>query len=561
MEPNIGELQSQIETTKEPSKKIKLLNTLALEIQFSDSAKSVGLLKEAISIGESNSSSTQPLNTELSVTWSNLSGFHRDNGKYSEAIKAISISLELAESSGDEKMITDRLTSFGVLHGFNSDYDAAMRYFFRALNIGRTRGDLIGVADILNNIGYTLVLLGKIEEALPFLNESLEIFEKFNESASLLVTLDSISNAYLGLGKYEKALDYGLRSIEIRGGTIKPGEEVDSLLSLAKVYIAQEKYKEALIYSQDALEISTENNLPREISVSSRMIGEIYTQIGQYAKAINCLNRSFKGAVELGAKQIILECHLAYSIYYEKIEDFKEAYLHTNQYHILKDEIDRQQAVNRYRSYETSQIVKEAKKDAKIYQDNIRSLQREVERSLALQVQLHELAITDTLTGLYNRGHFFNLAEIEFETAIQSNDPISVIMIDIDHFKEINDQFGHRAGDQVLSISAKRIQSGLRDKDIVGRYGGEEFVVILTNTGLVEARETAERLRNSMESEPISTDKINTLVKVSAGVASAPADNKISLDELLDQADQALYHAKNEGRNLVRTFQDKHNIQ
>lgn len=168
--------------------------------------------------------------------------------------------------------------------------------------------------------------------------------------------------------------------------------------------------------------------------------------------------------------------------------------------------------------------------------------------------QLYEKAIlqaqTDSLTGLYNHRHFFELAKKEISRAQRYKHSLTVVMVDIDHFKFINDTFGHPAGDQVLIAIANVCRKLFRNIDIVGRYGGEEFSILLPETPVEIATEVAERFRYTIEKTVISYHRRHFSVTVSLGLAALRNDCT-SLPRLIERADTALYHAKAQGRNRV----------
>lgn len=164
--------------------------------------------------------------------------------------------------------------------------------------------------------------------------------------------------------------------------------------------------------------------------------------------------------------------------------------------------------------------------------------------------EVHLLATTDGLTGLYNRRHFLQLAEHAFQFAKQQSGPLGVMLLDVDLFKQINDKHGHTTGDEVLRDIATLLRTTLRDDDIVGRYGGEEFVILLPQTTLNEALEVAEEVRHRVATTIFPTSKGPVTTTVSLGVA-ALLDEFPSFLALLDRADDALYQAKSAGRNRV----------
>jgi diguanylate cyclase (GGDEF)-like protein len=164
--------------------------------------------------------------------------------------------------------------------------------------------------------------------------------------------------------------------------------------------------------------------------------------------------------------------------------------------------------------------------------------------------QVQKLAITDELTGMNNRRHFFDLAQAEFARTERFARPLSLMMLDLDHFKRINDTFGHPIGDVVLQSVARLCLNNVRQIDIMGRYGGEEFILLLPETDSPSAVQAAERLRTLVERKDIETPKGSLSVTISIGVATLTEGIK-SLEKLIDQADEALLQAKGEGRNRV----------
>ena len=163
---------------------------------------------------------------------------------------------------------------------------------------------------------------------------------------------------------------------------------------------------------------------------------------------------------------------------------------------------------------------------------------------------LEQWAITDSLTGLHNRRHFLELAELEFHRARRYQHPLSAMMLDIDHFKRVNDTYSHALGDQVIQAVAALCRENLRDIDLMGRYGGDEFVALVPEVNLDDARKAAERLRKIIADAPIDTERGPLNITISIGVVALTPDY-LDFASLLNQADAALYTAKNAGRNRV----------
>jgi len=160
-------------------------------------------------------------------------------------------------------------------------------------------------------------------------------------------------------------------------------------------------------------------------------------------------------------------------------------------------------------------------------------------------------AITDKLTGLYNRRYFDHFLDLEIKRSSRQNGSLALLMIDIDNFKLINDTSGHLFGDKILKTLGEILKTKIREIDLAARYGGEEFAVVLSNNCLNEAVEIAERIRQSIQEYSFETENISTTVSI--GIALYPLDAN-SFNELIDKSDKALYKAKRDGKNRVCSY-------
>ncbi|MFZ6027867.1 MAG: GGDEF domain-containing protein [Chloroflexota bacterium] len=174
-----------------------------------------------------------------------------------------------------------------------------------------------------------------------------------------------------------------------------------------------------------------------------------------------------------------------------------------------------------------------------------------VQETLARQVRL------DALTGLYNRRYFYELARVELNRALRYQRPIALLLLDLDHFRSFNDRYGHTVGDEILIYLSGRLRECLRSVDLYGRYGGEEFIVMMPETDLSQAKLVAERIRMAVERAPYIIEETgdDALVTVSIGVVDVQVcSGGRGLDWFVSMADQALDRAKQRGRNRVETL-------
>lgn len=170
---------------------------------------------------------------------------------------------------------------------------------------------------------------------------------------------------------------------------------------------------------------------------------------------------------------------------------------------------------------------------------------------VAARESMRHAATHDSLTGLLNRGEIFAMLERELERSRRENRPVSVILSDIDHFKKVNDTHGHLFGDEVLQEISRRLHSRLRVYDGVGRYGGEEFLLVLPTCDLEYALVRANELREIIAATPIVSGNVERSITMSMGVAVSEGTGIKGVETLLSRADTALYRAKEKGRNRV----------
>jgi diguanylate cyclase (GGDEF)-like protein len=170
---------------------------------------------------------------------------------------------------------------------------------------------------------------------------------------------------------------------------------------------------------------------------------------------------------------------------------------------------------------------------------------------LAYHEEIYRLTIIDALTEIHNKRYFLELLTRFLSSSIRHHRPLSLVMLDIDRFKTVNDELGHLCGDYVLRELASCVKTHVRKEDLFARFGGEEFAVVLPETTLAGAREMAEQLRKRVEAHHFAFEERTVSVTISLGVASTTGESPLTVDEFIHQADEKLYEAKHAGRNCV----------
>jgi diguanylate cyclase (GGDEF)-like protein len=209
--------------------------------------------------------------------------------------------------------------------------------------------------------------------------------------------------------------------------------------------------------------------------------------------------------------------------------------------------------------FELMRLAEESDARFQELESRMMGLQRE---NLDLTVRnrtLSEVTARDTLTGLYNRWYVVEKIDSEINRSLRHGSPMALLMLDIDHFKRVNDSYGHAAGDVVLQTVGRVLRESCRVYDVPGRYGGEEFCIVLPETRIGNTAVVAERIRGRLESTEMMVGDVAVSVTASigiAGVESAPDERVLSPAALIDRADRALYSAKHRGRNRIELWDD-----
>jgi diguanylate cyclase (GGDEF)-like protein len=202
-----------------------------------------------------------------------------------------------------------------------------------------------------------------------------------------------------------------------------------------------------------------------------------------------------------------------------------------------------------------ARLADESDNRLRALEDRFLILQRENLDLVMKNRILSEISHKDALTGLYNRFYVMEKIDSEMNRALRHGYPISVLMLDLDHFKRINDSYGHPVGDEVLKTVGQVLRDSCRVYDVAGRYGGEEFCIVLPETQVGNTTQVAERIRNRLATTPLSVGNASIVVTASIGVAGMDStEGVLSASTLVERADRALYSAKHLGRNRVEMW-------
>lgn len=431
-------------------------------------------------------------------------------GNFASALELIQSAQNISASIGDQSREAEALNTMAIILLDTGDRAAARSNFQQSLLIFREIGNLEKTATVLNNLAMFWKDEGQFGQALNTGLESLSMAQQANYAVIVLHALDTLGQVYLAQRDFERALSFFQQALDLARGKTLRMVELEAQLNMAKTEFELGRLDEALLYARQALVISE----------------------GLQA------NRWCAHAHELIAK-----------IFERKIE-FDNALQHFKLFHRYNELVFSLESEKRLNTLKIVYEVESARKAVENIRNKNLQLEREIEERQQLSAQLEKLASTDPLTGLYNRRYFYNVAEQLFSQTSRQSDNLSIILIDVDKFKNINDQYGHARGDEYLVAMAHRLQTLFRRTDVICRYGGDEFLILLPGASQEQACRLAEQTREQIISHPLLPGPHEPPLTISTGVAGYNK-NIASLEELIRKADEALYKAKAKGRNMV----------
>jgi diguanylate cyclase (GGDEF)-like protein len=442
-------------------------------------------------------------------------------GDYSAAmdwgLKGLEIARGLSRETGGVALtrIHARLLDLiGCIHSQMEDHDAATQYHAEAMAVVDPASDLYTRAAILNNRAMTLLYAGDLEGALETGTQCLETGRALGMDRQVSNYADTVGEVLMAMNRLSQADEVLREALEI---SLKQPLDISQgyiLKNLGRVCMLRGNQEAAAGYLQQATELMEKLNVRGELALCHQLMSEVRERQGNPTRAL---------------------------------EHFKTFYA-------LREATSGRESARRLAALKTTYDIQLAQRDAEIERLRNVELQAEIEERKRIQAVLEKLATVDIMTGLFNRRHFFVLAEREVERALRYSHPLALMMVDIDHFKRVNDTLGHVAGDQVLVAIGQAIQGSLREVDIAGRYGGEEFAILLPETPVENATRAAERLRAAIAAMAVDTDNGRVSVTASVGVSGLWENSQNCTRELaamLDRADRALYGAKRAGRNAT----------
>ncbi|MDP8203226.1 MAG: diguanylate cyclase [Candidatus Tenebribacter mawsonii] len=522
-------------------------------------------------------------------------GYYNLN-QYSKALTFLNQALEIYTQSNDKPKMTRCYNNIGNIYNKLNIFNKAMEYHLQSLELGETLNDNEGIVSSLNNIGNVLRNIEKYDEALDYYQRALDLSYEINDNKSLAITLNNIGNIYLSKENYKNALSFYNRSLILKKELKDNFGIATSYNNIGISYQGLGSTAKALENHSISLDMMKKLKDGDGIASAYFHIGIIYYEKNENKKASFNLEKALVYAQNYDNKQIMIPCYKILGEIYSKQRDYFKAFIAMKLYAQIKDDmvsVQTQKAVAELQiRHETEKKEKEIellKTKASIidYQSKESEMfmiilvvvfiavtvmgfffyfqfRQKANSNKAIEEQnlmltqayskMEELAKTDMLTGLSNRRDMYQKIKHETDRFERNENSFVILMADIDNFKKINDTYGHDAGDHVLTSISSLMLSFMRKQDIVGRWGGEEFLLLLPETNLEGGKKIAEKLKSRIKNETIQFKGHDLKVTITIGLSLY--DRICDVNESIKEADKAMYFGKIRNKNCVVTAND-----
>lgn len=492
------------------------------------------------------------------------------DGLAEQAIAAGQAVLPLLRETADDAARADVLCNMAVAFldlGLNQD---ALDHISESVEAARACGDARLLCLAYNRVGLTKGHLGRYEEAERFLAESLAMAHELQNEEEIYRALtnlgvvasdafdafESHGDAAAALEAIERACRHGEEALIVARRSGNAYREALTLSNLGRYLGVSGRERAAFTLLDHARALALENGHRALVLACDGNRAELLVREGRHDEAVPLLTEALATAQELYANSLVQDMHLQLYLAHKARGDLAEALAHHEAYHALTKEQLEQRTdaqsrlmMNRLELDQALFGAERSRMQAELQRVRAEQMAAEAERLQAQARELRRYVLADPLTGLGNRRQVERELPRLLSHSVRTGEPLAVAGLDLDHFKQVNDRFGHAVGDAVLMATADLFRARVRGGDLIARMGGEEFLIVFAQASLEWAKEACERLRLAIEGHD--WEQVAPGLKVTISIGLCLAEPRLDVAQLLEQADQALYRAKDEGRNRV----------
>jgi diguanylate cyclase (GGDEF)-like protein len=496
--------------------------------------------------------------------------FNSREGLAEQSIAAGQAVLPMLRESGDDAGRADVLCDMAMAFldlGLNQE---ALDHISESVEAARACGDARMLCLAYNRVGLTKGHLGRFEEAERFLAESLAMAREIGSDEEIYRALTNLgvvaSDAFDACESrgdtagareaIERARRHGEEALIAARGSGNAYREALTMSNLGRYLGVSGQDKPAFTLLDRARALALEHGHRSLVLACEGNRAELMVRLGRHDDAIAILTDGLAGAQELYANSMVLDMHRQLYLAHKARGDFKEALDHHERYHALtreqleqRNDAQSRLMMNRLELDQARFGAERSRMEAELQRVRAEQMTAEAERLQDQARELRRYVLADPLTGLGNRRQVERELPRLLQHSARTGEPIAAAVLDLDHFKQVNDRHGHAVGDAVLTATADLFRARVRGGDLIARMGGEEFLIVFPQASHAWAREACERLRLAVQDHDWAQIAPGLAVTVSIGLCVRGAPVEAAL--LIEEADAALYRAKKEGRNRV----------
>ena len=472
--------------------------------------------------------------------------------EFEEALTIAFRALRLYTQLGYTAELAKIFSIIAIIYIELGDFVNAYTYLLKQLSFAEEFDDVETAACAAHDIGLLYdVHTQNTTLALSYFDQAQAQFEALNQAWGSCISKANKSALYIKIGEYEKALVLAKEALAYGIKHEHDTAKCYAYCRLGCIHAALDNRTEAISYLNQALILSRQLSYD-EISAEALFTkAELFLSSKETETARKLFKEAIKASETVHNDSILRKCYVGISESYKVDGDFHMALNNYESYIAASENEKHNENKRKLRNIELIKTMETLRQDAEVTKTQNIALVEKVDELNKLQQELYHLSTRDALTNLYNRRYATEQIGIIFSRAKRHNFPLSIALLDLDHFKSINDNFSHLVGDAVLQAVAQILNDSTREIDIASRYGGEEFLLIFPNTAIEGASLVCDRIRVKIES--YDWESIAKGLSVTTSIGLAHGADKENAEELIAIADALLYESKAKGRNTLTT--------
>lgn len=529
--------------------RIESLNSAARDMISIAPHEGLDYSKRAYQLATSNEFRNQPYQKGVADALFNMASFNLESGDATLALSQAKEALQIFIDQRESVSHASTLRLLGMIYINLNEYNKAMTSLLKALEIARNLPDQRVMGEILAAIGLTYLVSEEVEPAIDELKKAILILQSRNHSISLAYAYNYLALAYKKIGDMEVFQQYIQRSYELADDMGVIAMRIDFHRQKGQLELRNGNLEIAGENFEKARQIAEKHHYQRDAISCSIWLSEVDHYRSNLESALERLKEANAKSQVNHYEEGVMRSERKLSLIYAELGNYQKAYDHFQTFYQIEQRIKREKSDIKFMTLETIIRTEALQKEARIIQNKNDQIEKEiaerkwVEEALRQSEDKYRRTLNlDATTSVNTLRYFYELAELELQRVNRYPHPLSLLVIDIDKFHQVNQRFGFVAGDQVLQWVARRLKDLMRVVDVVGRFGGDAFIMLLPETSIENARIVANRIcQHFLES---SFEVAEERISLSFHIGIAEHEKDLALDHFIQRAEVALEKAR-----------------